>query len=176
MRLAIIPTQSTGLVEQTHIAPKGYVLVDFWWKMNMHSKSLQPELEHHRVKSFFPRTNKNHYVRQIAKLERKEHLMQKFASDLQERYGSSRSPGVPNERASPTVHHHIAAQSTASVNLYEWLYSNERRNDPALKVCKLLMQRESTTDVCAKLYSKTQGPHPYPLAPHGHPSHPLILQ
>ena len=48
---------------------------------NKSDPSSQSKLEHHRVKSFFPRTNKNRYAHQIAKLECKERLMQKYAGN-----------------------------------------------------------------------------------------------
>lgn len=88
-------------------------------KLNLY---FQSELQHHRVKSCFTLTNKNHYARQIAKLERKERFMRRLVDDCRERYGSKASPRVLGERGSPTTHHHIAARSTDNVDHYEWIY------------------------------------------------------
>lgn len=88
------------------------------------------------MKSFFPRTNKTGYALQIAKLERKERVMRKCTNDCQERYGSTKTHRTHDSRGSPMAHHHIATQSTNSVDLYQWVYSDERNNDPALKVCQ----------------------------------------
>ena len=63
--------------------------------------------------------------------------MQKYASDFQERYGLTKTTHEDNIQGSPTAHHHIATQSTNSVDLYQWVYSEERKGDPALKVCRL---------------------------------------
>jgi len=89
------------------------------------------------VKSFFLRTNKNGYAWQIAKLERKERIMRKHADDCQERYGSTKTTHEHDNQGSPMAHHHIAAQSANSVDLYQWVYADERQGDPALKVCRV---------------------------------------
>jgi len=81
--------------------------------------------------------NKNGYAWQIAKLERKERLMRKHATDCQEWYGSTNTTHKHDDKGSPTAHHYIAAQSTNSVDLYQWVYSEEHQGDPALKVCRL---------------------------------------
>jgi len=60
--------------------------------------------------------------------------MQKHADDCQERYGSTKTTNERNNQGSPTAHHHIAAQSANSVDLYQWVYADERQGDPALKV------------------------------------------
>lgn len=101
---------------------------------NKSNYSFQPELEHHRVKSFFPRTNKIKYAWQIAKLERKERVMRKYADNCQERYGTSGTTRQHGERGSSAAHHHIAAQSTRGVDLYQWVSSEKHKGDPALKV------------------------------------------
>jgi hypothetical protein len=63
--------------------------------------------------------------------------MQRFSNDCQERYGVKKSPHVHKEQGPPKAHHHIATQSTNGVDLYQWVYSEERHNDPALKVHQL---------------------------------------
>ena len=63
--------------------------------------------------------------------------MRKYSNDCRERYGSTTTTHEHDNRGLPMAHHHIAAQSTDSIDLYQWVYSEEKQGDPALKVCRL---------------------------------------
>ncbi|KAJ7331379.1 hypothetical protein DFH08DRAFT_708356, partial [Mycena albidolilacea] len=116
----------------------------------------QGELEHRRVKRYYARTNKNHAVRQITQLERRETALLRIASrarsSAQRKVNPTTATPVPqnhkrNLRNRETYisfaeseslpyttsdeHHHISPSRNFPLHLTAWLAKN--RDDPAIK-------------------------------------------
>jgi len=115
--------------------------------------SLQGELEHRRVKRFYPRVSKAKFTSGIAKQQRRERIL--FRMSEQElptkslkrgkgqviaRHSSSAddSPMVPFEESEPlaysdpNTHYHIATSTRYFLNLPQWL--SKHAGDAALQV------------------------------------------
>jgi hypothetical protein len=124
-------------------------------------QSSQGELEHRRLKRFYPRVNKGKFTLGITKQQRRERLISQmhelapqpgssigqkrkrnksFARDLEDA-----GPSISFEDAEalmptpPSSHHHISRDVRYKINLLAWLGSNH--GDPALKVSLLPCSR-----------------------------------
>ncbi|KAH9950134.1 hypothetical protein B0H21DRAFT_665254, partial [Amylocystis lapponica] len=108
------------------------------------------ELEHRRVKRFYARTNKNNHPSQIAKLQRREQMLEAarrregkssesaHATGKRKRKDKQRSePGLqfgdqdPLPFTSPKDHHHISDSRRYHEDITRWL--GENKEDPAVK-------------------------------------------
>jgi len=90
--------------------------------------SMQGELEHRTPKARYKRTDRRHFVRQLAQIERRETRIRRIRARLTQNY--------PNqfERAPDTLrqHHYVGA----SQNQYEHIgtFLQKYSGDPATKV------------------------------------------
>lgn len=101
----------------------------------------QGELEHRRVKRFYPRTNKVGLTQQIAKHQRRERLLHNLSKSSQAATKNNPAAVVgfqesdPLPYTSPTAHHHISNSNHHHHDLTAWLRTHS--SDPALTVCYL---------------------------------------
>ncbi|KAF8874231.1 hypothetical protein BD779DRAFT_1476607 [Infundibulicybe gibba] len=99
------------------------------------------ELEHRRVKKFYPRSQKSQFTRGIAKLQRREQILHRMKQKIQrdEKMGPNSDKSTPSLRfedeeglpfTSPEAHYHISKDVRHKVDITRWLGSNA--DDPAL--------------------------------------------
>ena len=100
------------------------------------------ELEHRRVKRFYGRTNKQQFVGQIAKHQRRERLLQRIKQRIanksspnagllvQQSMGYQDTDELPYTK--PEAHYHISASEKEFFNVASFLSQN--RNERALEV------------------------------------------
>jgi hypothetical protein len=97
----------------------------------------QGELEHRRIKRFYPRTNKVGYPQQIAKHQRRERLLYNLSKSSTPENNPTATVSFqesdPLPYTPPTVHHHISNSNRHHINLTAWLGTHS--GDPALIVC-----------------------------------------
>ncbi|KAF8151063.1 hypothetical protein BJ912DRAFT_1071771 [Pholiota molesta] len=98
------------------------------------------ELEHRRVKRFYARTNKNRAVRQITRLERREHMLAGLKREKANRT-TNRSKTSPTldfaqsevlPHTPPEFHHHISMSRNFPVHIQNFLAATSNE-DPAIK-------------------------------------------
>jgi hypothetical protein len=109
----------------------------------------QGELEHRRVKCFYPRMNKVGFTRQIAKHQWRERLLlhnhsksSAHQNNTTATIGFQESDPLPY--MPPTIHHHISNLNRYHDNLTAWLGAHS--GDPALMVCNLFNCSTSTPE------------------------------
>lgn len=137
MHLRTMRKQSDSSVLLTTTIRKWYVLLD---SLVIHSKTEltdQGELEHRRVKRFYPRTSKVGFVQQIAKHQRRERVLHNLSktttSENVTTAAVSFQESDPLPYTPPTAHHHISNSNRYHDNLTGWLGTHS--GDPALTVC-----------------------------------------
>ena len=113
----------------------------------------QGELEHRRLKRFYPRIHKGQFTRGITKQQQCERLLSRIReiapqpssskgkrkyNDMQAGNSDEAGPSIPFEDTEslmptpPDSHHHISRDVRHKVNLLAWLGDN--RSDPTLEV------------------------------------------
>jgi len=125
----------------------------------------QGELEHRRVKRFYARTNKNNAIRQMTRLERREHALSRLIHINKTRYDTETighkkrkviqlspkkaesvksHPTIPFTQSEalpytpPEYHHHISPSRNFPVHIHTFLNST-RVDDPAIMVCLIIL-------------------------------------
>lgn len=109
--------------------------------------SIKGEVEHKRVKKFYPRTQKKQYTKGIAKQIERERVLKLISQSdpylpqvighpesLETTTANQVTEGLP--LVSPYEHHQMSTETGHKINVFQWLDANE--NDPALKVVVLL--------------------------------------
>jgi sRNA-binding protein len=90
----------------------------------------QGELEHRRSKARYKRTDKKTFVKQLARMERREsrlrRIRERFSSDSEGRFAHELVPRTPQE------HHHIGVSEKHHENIGCFL--RKRAGDPAVQV------------------------------------------
>lgn len=118
---------------------------------------VQGEVEHKRVKKFYPRTQKRQFTQGIAKQQRRErllHLISQSDPYLPKPNQAAQPSKVASAESelsqvkenlpplSPYEHHQMSTETASKINVIKWLSDNH--DDPALKVylpswsCKLI--------------------------------------
>ena len=114
----------------------------------------QGELEHRRLKQFYPCVHKGEFTRGITKQQHRERILSQLrelapqpssSTEKKQRYDDMRAgnseegrPSVSFEDAesltptSPSSHHQISREVHHKINLVAWLGNNQ--DDPALEV------------------------------------------
>jgi hypothetical protein len=98
----------------------------------------QGELEHRRIKRFYPRTSKVGLTQQIAKHQRRERLLHNLSKPSRATTKNNPMASVgfqesdPLPYTSPTAHHHISNSNRHHNDLTAWLGTHS--GDPALAV------------------------------------------
>ena len=125
----------------------------------------QGELEHRRVKRFYARTNKNNAIRQMTRLERREHALRRLIHINKTGYDTETIghkkrkviqlspkkaesvkslPTIPFTLSEalpytpPEYHHHISPSRNFPVHIHTFLNST-RVDDPATMVCLIIL-------------------------------------
>ena len=109
----------------------------------------QGELEHCRVKRFYPCTSKAQYTRGISKQEQRQHVLHRVDEHVQEANKNSNEEGTREEQsasrpsASPTVDfslseklppmdpassYHISNETKFKLDLGEWIQQQENKS------------------------------------------------
>lgn len=138
--------QSFASEQPIHTRHRSYVFDSVQSLLLTLFQPFQGELEHRRVKRFYARTNKNAYVRQIARQERRERLLR----GIEKRMRSASILGMvapPDAVASqpeylpptaPRAHHHISEDRRYGITVRAYLEAAEQptghSEDPAIKV------------------------------------------
>lgn len=114
--------------------------------------NIQGEVEHKRVKKFYPRTQKRKYTQGIAKQQRRErllHLISQIDPYSSKPVGHSESKLAQVSKdlppVSPYEHHQMSTATEQKINIIQWLDDNQ--DDPALKV--------TIISFCSSLHSLT---------------------
>lgn len=108
------------------------------------------ELEHRRVKCFYSRTNKQRFISQITKHQRRKQLLQRICQQLAEKASSDLGlpvnwAGMPRREfldvdelayTKPEAHYHISASKKNFENVTSFLL--QHRNERALEVRPIL--------------------------------------
>jgi hypothetical protein len=100
-------------------------------------------LEHRRAKQRYTRTNKNHFVKQLAKHDTRERVLRAVAARLAAheyrekkrshyRERKKRRPRTARMPHEPTAQYHIAEEAAEKTDITVWL--REHIEDPATKV------------------------------------------
>jgi predicted DNA-binding protein with PD1-like motif len=89
---------------------------------------IQGELEHRTPKARYKRTDKKTFVKQLARLERRESRLRRIREKLSSE-GRLASEPVPR---TPQEHHHIGVSEKHHENIGHFLRKNE--GDPAVQV------------------------------------------
>ena len=127
------------------------------------------ELEHRRVKRFYARTNKNNAIRQMTRLERREHALRRLIHINKTGYGTETigykkrkviqlssnkaeivksHPTIPFTLSEalpytpPEYHHHISPSRNFPIHIHTFLNST-RVDDPAIVVCLIMLSKET---------------------------------
>lgn len=101
---------------------------------------MQSELAHRFSKSRYNRTSKNDAQDQIAKLERREHLLRRTEQKVSAIMStaapkpkvSRKAEGPASETVDPAAHHFIAQSRRTHIDFYGWQHAHA--DDPALEV------------------------------------------
>jgi hypothetical protein len=118
----------------------------------------QGELEHRRLKRFYPRVHKGQFTRGITKQQHRERILSRLRElapqpssstekkriydDMHAGNSEEGGPSVSFEDAesltptSPSSHHQISREVRHKINLPAWLGNNE--DDPALEVNSMM--------------------------------------
>ena len=122
-------------------------------------KMIQGELEHHRIKRFYPRTNKRKtFMGQIGKHHRRQRILRKIHERENARRDGKRdlsaSPPSPHAQrlndvavpsgadeplppTSPERHHHMSSSRRYPINIMRW--TDNHPENPATRVCMPLV-------------------------------------
>jgi hypothetical protein len=137
MLLGTMQKRFGSLVLLTTIIHKWCVSPNLYFHLFKTELNDQGELEHRRVKRFYPRTSKVGFTQQIAKHQRRERLLHNLSKlSLPENHPTaavSFQESDPLPYTPPTVHHHISNSNRYYNNLTGWLGTHS--GDPALIVC-----------------------------------------
>jgi len=142
MLLATTQIQYGSMAQPTTIQRKWYV--HFFAHINKLylTGTYKGELEHRRVKRFYGRTNKQQFLGQIAKHQRRERLLQRIKQRLANKTSSDAGLPVQQPRGyqdpdelpytKPEAHYHISASEKEFLNVTSFLSQN--RDERALEV------------------------------------------
>lgn len=90
----------------------------------------QPELEHRKPKRRFVRTSRKLFVRQLARIERREARVRRIRQRL---YGKTKRTKQDDEgMPGPEIHHHMGKTENDWLEMGSFLRDNN--GDPAIKV------------------------------------------
>ena len=136
MRSQTMQKQFGSSVLLTTTIRKLYVSINSYFYLFKTEIYDQGELEHRRIKRFYPRTNKVGFTRQIAKHQRRERLLHNLSKSSTPENNPTAAVGFqdsdPLPYTPPTVHHHISISNRYYENLTTWLGTHS--GDPALIV------------------------------------------
>lgn len=119
----------------------------FLFQASLTGENKQGELEHRRVKRFYPRTQKGKFTLGITKQQRREQHLRKLkelSPNLRMNDSKKKSPPLdprlsfedhdPLLPTLPSQHYQMSSEQRHKLNLSQWLHEN--RDDPALKVSR----------------------------------------
>ena len=101
--------------------------------------TIQGELEHRSVKRYYSRTNKIHPTRQIARIHRRERVLQKALDQHFQRRAIRAETNAAKSLHSE--HHYISSSRNIPLRLSSWLCSKSQ--DRRFNVCMVLSSDEN---------------------------------
>jgi len=128
-------SDSLGLQIPSRLKWYVYVVCSLSTKVNFG----QGELAHQALKVFYPLTSKLDTPAQLAKHERRCHILHRVTEAGGTSFSNNQSPANAPPLSFSGMHHHFASYKGSPINLFQFL--QEHDGDPAIKV-EMILQWE----------------------------------